>query len=254
MNMVRSCNSESRPESRRESPVSAIGLAIGLAVALLTGLVGCHAFSPRPPSSDRPPSPSPAELGDASYDWHGLVIAPFGSVLKEVPLTLHEVLLFRDEAHHANAADEAECYAASTPAPRFVGRIPDEYLLCFKQDRLSRVQASVRLSAAVAPAVFASACARWSRQTTAATANAAAERTATAGTATAGAATTGAATTGVSTGGASAEGDSVPTPAPCAGRDGAIRFNAHLEAQSTQATSSPGEQVLSITLDGPPAP
>ena len=36
---------------------------------------------------------------DASYDWHGLLIAPFGSVLKDIPLTLHEVLLFRDEAH-----------------------------------------------------------------------------------------------------------------------------------------------------------
>ena len=44
-----------------------------------------------------------------------------------------------------------ECYAADTPAPRFVGRTPDEYLLCFKQDRLSRIQASVRLAAPKRP-------------------------------------------------------------------------------------------------------
>ena len=49
---------------------------------------------------------------DASYDWHVLLVAPFGSVLKDIPLTLHEVLLFRDEAHGAAAADDAECYAA----------------------------------------------------------------------------------------------------------------------------------------------
>ncbi len=45
----------------------------------------------------RRPQPAPAPL-DASYDWHVLLVAPFGSVLKDVPLTLHEVLLFRDEA------------------------------------------------------------------------------------------------------------------------------------------------------------
>jgi hypothetical protein len=91
-----------------------------------------------------------------------LLIAPLGSVLKEVPATLHEVLLFRDDEHAAAAAaDDGECYAPDSPAPRFVGRVPDEYLLCFKQDRLARIHASVRLSDADAPEVFAAACASW---------------------------------------------------------------------------------------------
>src|SRR3981081_818017 len=66
-----------------------------------------------------PPPPAPPPL-DASYDWHVLLVAPFGSVLKDVPLTLHEVLLFRDEAHAASAADELECYAVDGKRPRFI--------------------------------------------------------------------------------------------------------------------------------------
>ncbi len=58
---------------------------------------------------------------------------------------------------------QAECYAADAPAPRFLGRTPDEYLLCFKQDRLSRIQAAVLLPAAEADGVFAAACAAWAR-------------------------------------------------------------------------------------------
>jgi hypothetical protein len=88
-------------------------------------------------------------------------------VLKDIPLTLHEVLLFRDEAHGSAAVDDAECYAADTPPPRFLGQTPQEYLLCFKQDRLARIQASVRLAAAEAPEVFAKACAGWLKNQTA---------------------------------------------------------------------------------------
>ena len=98
---------------------------------------------------------------DASYDWHVLVIAPFGSVLKDIPVPLHEVLLFRDEARAAAPADDAECYAPDQTAPQFVGHTPDEYLLCFKQDRLTRIQASVRLGTEQAPEVFAAACTGW---------------------------------------------------------------------------------------------
>lgn len=96
---------------------------------------------------------------DDSYDWHGLVIAPFGSTLKDVPATLHEVLLFRDE--HGGSPDDLECFAGDAPFPRFVGRTSDEYLLCFKQNRLSRIQASVRLEPAEAAEVFAAACSLW---------------------------------------------------------------------------------------------
>jgi hypothetical protein len=109
---------------------------------------------------------------DASYDWHVLLIAPFGSVLKDIPVPLHEVLLFRDEARGAAAADDAECYAPDQSAPQFVGHTPDEYLLCFKRDRLMRIQASVRL-ATQAPEVFAAACAGWLQRAVASAAPAA---------------------------------------------------------------------------------
>src|ERR1700737_3605061 len=144
------------------------GLGRIASAALLAAMAACHAPSPRNTPPDRtPPPPAAHEPADVSYDWHGLLIAPFGSVLKDVPVALHEVLLFRDEARGGTAADDAadapaadaECLAADAPAPRFVGRVPDEYLLCFRQGRLYRIQASVRLTAAEASDVFAAACA-----------------------------------------------------------------------------------------------
>jgi hypothetical protein len=128
-----------------------------LTVALLT-LVACAAPSPKAP--EPPPAPPPL---DASYDWHVLLIAPFGSVLKDIPATLHEVLLFRDEEHNSAAADELECYAVDGKLPRFVARQAGEYLLCFKRDRLSRIEASVRLPADEAVKIFADACGLWAK-------------------------------------------------------------------------------------------
>jgi hypothetical protein len=202
---------------------------IPLSAALLAPVVACHTPSPRTtgPEQTTPP-PAVHEPVDASYDWHGLLIAPFGSVLKDVPIMLHEVLLFRDEVHGGAAdntsAADAECYATDVPAPRFVGRIPEEYLLCFRQDRLSRIQASVRLTAAEAPDVFAAACAEWSKNATPSAPSA----------------------------------PSAPTDAPvdavCAGRDGAIRFRGRLEEEPGQAAMPRAETVLSIILDSPPNP
>ena len=195
-----------------------------LAPLMLTTLVGCRA----PPLQATPPVHPPAQADtrppvDASYDWHGLLVAPFGSVLKDIPLTLHEVLLFRDEAHGSAAVDDAECYAADTPPPRFLGQTPQEYLLCFKQDRLARIQASVRLAAAEAPEVFATACAGWLKNHAAA----------------------GSTTVGP----AAAEPPAAQAGGVCKGRDGAIRFSAHTEEESDSA-----ETTVSITLDGAPAP
>jgi hypothetical protein len=142
-----------------------------LAAALIV-IAACHAPAPRATS---PPAAPPA----VAYDWHGLLIAPFGSVLKEVPLKLHEVLLFKDDTHGAAPADnmaaEAECYAADAPAPKFLGRSPEEYLLCFRQDRLSRIEASVHLPVDQAAGVFAAACAQWTKDPAAAPADAACE-------------------------------------------------------------------------------
>jgi hypothetical protein len=195
---------------------------IPLSAALLAPVVACHTPSPRATAPEQTPPPPAAHAPvDASYDWHGLLIAPFGSVLKDIPVALHEVLLFRDEVHDAAdkaSAADAECYATEVPAPRFVGRIPEEYLLCFRQDRLSRIQAAVRLTAAEAPEVFAAACAEWSKNAPPGT------------------------------------GPSAPVDAACGGREGAIRFRGRLEEEAGQAAMPREEAVLSIILDSPANP
>jgi hypothetical protein len=138
--------------------------AAAAATALL--LAACAA----PPRTQLPASaPEPIPL-DASYDWHVLLLAPFGSVLKDIRLPLHEVLLFRDDAQNASAAEEAECYAVAGAAPRFIARVPEDYLLCFKHDRLSRIEATVRLPASEAAQDFADACGLWLKNAAAAAA------------------------------------------------------------------------------------
>jgi hypothetical protein len=124
---------------------------------LVLMLAGCAAPPPKPVA---PLEPAPAPL-DASYDWHVLLIVPFGSALKDVPLTVHEVLLFRDEAQNAASVDELECYAVDGTRPEFLARSPSEYLLCFKHDRLSRIEATVELPAGDAARIFADACGLW---------------------------------------------------------------------------------------------
>jgi hypothetical protein len=198
-----------------------------LSAALLATLAACGTPALRVTAPDRTPPPNTREPEDASYDWHGLLIAPFGSVLKDIPLTLHEVLLFRDETHGAAAADDGECYASAAPAPRFVGRTPDEYLLCFKQDRLSRIQASVHLTAEQAPQIYAAACALWSR-------NAASARATGTGTPSAG------------------ESDPEAQSADCQGRDGAIHYSGRLGEEAGRAEIPQTETTFSITLDSAP--
>jgi hypothetical protein len=129
-----------------------------LAICAALALSACRTTPPPAPAPPPPPD-------DSAYDWHALVIAPFGSVLKEVPLALHEVLLFRDDPKAA--ADEGECYGSDAKPPALLGRTPDEYTVCFKRDRLSRIQATLRLPRSEAPDVFAKTCAAWLRHATA---------------------------------------------------------------------------------------
>jgi len=234
---------------------------IALSATLLATVVACRAPSPRAaPPDHAPPPPAAHELGGASYDWHGLLIAPFGSVLKDIPVALHEVLLFRDDAHlnaeaGSAAADaaavDAECYAADAPAPRFVGNIPDEYLLCFNQGRLSRIQASVRVGVDRASEVFAAACAGWLKNAVPAT-SAGAPGVVGPG--------VGASGAGVSAAGASGAPGAMPPSAEaqsagaCEGRDGAIHFRGRLEEEPGRAEMPQSESILSITLDSGPNP
>jgi hypothetical protein len=132
--------------------------------AALLALAACAASSPLG-GRTQGSVPAPAQSGvmaDASYDWHGLVLAPFGTLLRDTPIALHEVLLFHDESQGVGAAvDAKDCYAGDAAPPRFVGRQPDEYLLCFDHDHLTRIDASVRLAVAEATPVFERACALW---------------------------------------------------------------------------------------------
>ena len=138
-------------------------IGIALSAALLAALAACRAPAPRVIAPERSaPEPAARELGLGAADWHVLLIAPFGSTLKDIPLALHEVLLFRDEAR-GDDAGTAECYAADAPGVSLFGRDPDEYLLCFQQDRLARIQARVRLPAPDSAGVLAAACAAWLR-------------------------------------------------------------------------------------------
>jgi len=185
-------------------------------------------------------------------------MAPFGSVLKDIPAALHEVLLFRDDAHGNAAAGnattgsaasdpaaaDAECYAFDAPAPRFVGRIPEEYLLCFKHERLSRIQASVRVGVAQASDIFAAACAGWLKNaasTTGVETPAAAPGVGTPG--------KGGSDAGGSGGAPGAVPPSAQSTGACEGRDGAIHFRGRLEEEPGGSDLPQPEWVLSITLD-----
>jgi hypothetical protein len=121
-------------------------------------MAGCAASSSNKQPVSVPAAPS---AGDASYDWHVLVLVPFGMLFKESPIPLHEVLLFHDESPGSPNADSKDCYTVDRPPPRFVGTQPDPYLLCFDHDRLSRIEAAVRLAGPEAREVLSKACALW---------------------------------------------------------------------------------------------
>ena len=187
-------------------------------VTLLVGLGGCHSSVNRnpPPEHAAPAVAHPPD--DPSYDWHNLLIVPFGTVLKDIPIPIHEVLMFQDEAHGNTAAESADCHAADVPGPRFVGHTPQKYLLCFKQDRLSRIVAVVHLAKAQVSEVFAAACSRWLAS----------------------------ATPGSETPGAAPQTDA------CEGHNGAIHFSARLEMNSDDSDLPQTEVALSMVLDSVP--
>jgi hypothetical protein len=204
------------------------------AAALFAAFSGCQTPSPRvKPPEAAPPAAVPAPL-DPSFDWHVLLVAPFGSVLKDIPLALHEVLLFRDQDSGAGTSEDGECYAADVGAPRFLASAPDEYLLCFKRDRLTRIHATVRLPDSEAPALFAAACAGWLKTATSVAASAATS-------AATSVAASAAAAAGATDSQASAAPGAVQSAVVCEGRDGVGHFNAGFEEQP--------EASISITLD-----
>lgn len=157
------CSSAVRP-----APWIPANVARGAVVALIA-LVGCASAPPvgtAPPAGALAPgAPMPGAsmpgASDPGYDWHELMILPFGMLLKESPVPLHEVLLFHDAARGPAEGDLKDCYGIDAAPPRLVGRATEEYLLCFEHDRLARIDAAVPLAMDEAATVFARACAVW---------------------------------------------------------------------------------------------
>jgi hypothetical protein len=122
-------------------PLIALGALGGM-------LAGCAAPNPKERVM------APAHIADPSSDWRRLAVAPFGSLLQDVHVPVHEVLMFGEQAHE-------ECYALDVPAGRFTGREVESYLLCFSRGRLDRVELSFSVPEAGAEAEFSRYCDDW---------------------------------------------------------------------------------------------
>ncbi len=136
--------------------------AAACAAALLTACAS-------PNSGEKLPSRGSAAGPPAAPtdDWHALMVLPFGTLLRDVPYPLDEVVVFHDSASAAAGREEHECYTPrGTAPPRLFGHPVEEYSLCFSADRLNRIEASVSLPAESASAQFAAACAKWQRSGT----------------------------------------------------------------------------------------
>jgi hypothetical protein len=148
--------------------------AAGLAAATVSSaawLPGCAASAPARGSASSAAATALPALPAVSHDFSGLVLAPFGTLFKDVSVPLTEVLVFH-QADGGRVREDSDCFRPDV-AVSFLGRAPTDHLLCFDHDRLQRIEAAVALPAAAAPALFAAACADWQRGA-AATAGAAA--------------------------------------------------------------------------------
>lgn len=135
----------------------------GMMLVAFCALAGC-ATQPviKSPAAKGDAASTPAAQPlDASYDWHGLVLMPFGTLLKSSPIALHEVLLFHDDSHASFPELGKDCYTVDGKPPRLVEHEAEEFLLCFSHDRLEHIEASVPMKAGEGPMVMARACALW---------------------------------------------------------------------------------------------
>lgn len=142
---------------RELAPCAAAAAVVG---AMLAGCAAAPGASSPPNAAGHaaaaPPPPA------AFYDWRGLIPAAFGTLLKDMPVALTEVLMFHDPAASERGTEDGDCYTTrGVSRPPFLGQTPDEYLLCFEHDHFSRIQTSVSIPAADAPTLFAAACKQW---------------------------------------------------------------------------------------------
>jgi hypothetical protein len=131
-----------------------------LVLCVLAACAGQHS-SKTPAATGQAATAPPAAPLDASYDWHGLVLMPFGTLLKSSPMALHEVLLFHDDSHANSSELGKDCFTVDGKPPRLVDHDTEEFLLCFSHDRLDRIEASVSMKAGEGPGVLARACSLW---------------------------------------------------------------------------------------------
>ena len=117
------------------------------------------------PGTKSPAQVSPRSEASPGYQWRALVIVPFGTLLKDVPFRLSEIVVFHDAAPGGHEDRDCHALQESVP-PRLFGRPVAEYSLCFSSDRLNRIEASVSLPADSGSAEFAAACAEWQRKGT----------------------------------------------------------------------------------------
>jgi hypothetical protein len=141
-----------------------------VALLLAVLLAACAGAPPKaaPPLSTKvSPNASASAAAAASSivaatgDWRELIPAPFGSVLTNVQLPLREVLLFRDEPRGAAEAEEQECHAKSGSPFMFAGHPTADYVLCFSEERLYRIEVAQRWNSREPAAEFSSMCDRW---------------------------------------------------------------------------------------------
>jgi hypothetical protein len=143
--------------ARRLSQLIAAGFA-AVAVSGAAWLEGCAGSAPARGPAPRAALPAAPAV---SHDVSPLVLAPFGTDFKDVPVSLTEVLVFH-QTDVRRTSEDADCFRPNVVVS-FLGRAPTEHLLCFDHDRLSRIEAAVVLPATEAPALFAAACADWQR-------------------------------------------------------------------------------------------
>ena len=131
---------------------------------LLLLLAACGSLPPAgaprsaAPAAHTSAAPPMAAPPDPSFDWRALVAVPFGSDRQSLQASLHEVLFFRDDSDAGGKADAEDCYTSERAAPRLVGRAADQYFLCFRNDRLRRIEAVVSLSNEAAAELFRRFC------------------------------------------------------------------------------------------------
>jgi hypothetical protein len=144
---------------------SVLAARFGAAAALAgAGMLAACASSNVPSGGKVPGRGSASAPAAASYDWRPLMMLPFGTLLKDVPYRLGEIVVFHDSAGESGGQEDRDCYTLrDTAPPRFFGQQVDEYALCFSRDRLNRLEASVSLPPETASAQFAAACAEWQR-------------------------------------------------------------------------------------------